>query len=108
MKIKENKKGENSDLPYSGLCHPGRSQNKNLKKQKERKALEPCQRTKKAMKHEDDGDNNCVWCAFKYFQRLGKGTGGWAETIQITALLRMARILRRVLETWGKLLFPRL
>ena len=40
--------------------------------------------------------------------------GGWVETIQITALLRMAiqtialmrmaRILRRVLETWGDLL----
>ena len=30
--------------------------------------------------------------------------GGRVETIQITALLRMARILRQVLETWGKLL----
>ena len=30
--------------------------------------------------------------------------GGWVETIQMTALLRMARILRRVLETWGDLL----
>ena len=30
--------------------------------------------------------------------------GGRVETIQITALLRMARILRRVLETWGDLL----
>ena len=30
--------------------------------------------------------------------------GGWVETIQITALLRTARILRRVLETWGDLL----
>ena len=27
--------------------------------------------------------------------------GGRVETIQITALLRPARILRRVLETWG-------
>ena len=27
--------------------------------------------------------------------------GGWVETIQLTALLRTARILRRVLETWG-------
>ena len=25
--------------------------------------------------------------------------GGWVETIQMTALLRMARILRQVLET---------
>ena len=30
--------------------------------------------------------------------------GGRVETIQMTALLRMARILRRVLETWGDLL----
>ena len=30
--------------------------------------------------------------------------GGRAETIQTTELLRSARILRRVLETWGDLL----
>ena len=30
--------------------------------------------------------------------------GGRVETIQITALLKTARILRRVLETWGDLL----
>ena len=30
--------------------------------------------------------------------------GGWVETIQTTALLKTARILRRVLETWGDLL----
>ena len=30
--------------------------------------------------------------------------GGWVETIQMTALLRTARILRRVPETWGELL----
>ena len=30
--------------------------------------------------------------------------GGRVETIQMTALLRMARILRRVLEAWGDLL----
>ena len=30
--------------------------------------------------------------------------GGREETIQITALLRTARILRRVLETWGHFL----
>ena len=32
------------------------------------------------------------------------GVGGWVETIETTALLRTARILRRVLETWGDLL----
>ena len=30
--------------------------------------------------------------------------GGRVDTIQTTALLRMGRILRRVLETWGALL----
>ena len=30
--------------------------------------------------------------------------GGRVETIQTTALLQTARILRRVLETWGDLL----
>ena len=30
--------------------------------------------------------------------------GGRVETIQTTALLKMARILRRVMETWGDLL----
>ena len=29
---------------------------------------------------------------------------GWVETIQMTALSRLARILRRVLETWGDFL----
>ena len=33
------------------------------------------------------------------------GVGGRAETIQTTILLRTARILRRVLETWGDFAF---
>ena len=42
-------------------------------------------------------------------KRLLKGledfeVGGRVETIQTTALLRTARILRRVLKTWGDLL----
>ena len=34
--------------------------------------------------------------------------GGWVETIQTTPLPRSARILRRVLETWGDLLLLKL
>ena len=34
--------------------------------------------------------------------------GRWVETIQMTALLRSARILRGVLETWGDFLLLRL
>ena len=42
-------------------------------------------------------------------KRLLKGqenleVGGRVETIQTTALLKTARILERVLETWGELL----
>ena len=42
-------------------------------------------------------------------KRLSKGledleVGGRMDTIQTTALLRTARILRKVLETWGDLL----
>ena len=49
----------------------------------------------------------------EYFDTVTKGLlkgpedlefGGQAETIQTTALLRTARIPRRVLETWGDLL----
>ena len=46
-------------------------------------------------------------------KRLLKGledleVGGRGETIQTNALLRTARILRRVLETWGDLLLLKL
>ena len=57
------------------------------------------------MGHKSVRDTNCNWCTQKNPQRLGKGArsffwiGGQAETIQTTALLRMARKLRRVLET---------
>ena len=34
--------------------------------------------------------------------------GGWVETIQTTALLKTARILRRDVETWGDLLLLKL
>ena len=45
----------------------------------------------------------------KVTKGLSKGledleVGGRVETTQTTALLRTARILRRVLETWGDLL----
>ena len=32
----------------------------------------------------------------------GLEVGGLEETLQTTALLKMARILRKVLETWGE------
>ena len=37
-------------------------------------------------------------------RKLGElETGGWAETIQTTALLGLTRILKRFQETWGDL-----
>ena len=65
------------------------------------------------MEHEDDGDTNCNWCIWNNSQRIGKGMEeleirGQVETIQTTALLRLARILCRVLVTWGDLLLLKL
>ena len=48
----------------------------------------------KSMEHESDGDTNCN-CSFKRLEDLE--TRGQVETIQITALLKSARIERRVL-----------
>ena len=58
------------------------------------------------MEHKVDNHTNCEWCFVTVTKGLLKGledmeVGGRVETIQTTALLRMARILRRVLETWG-------
>ena len=59
---------------------------------------------KKTMEHEGDNYTNCDWCFGTITKGLLKGledleVGGWVETIQTTALLKTARILRRVLET---------
>ena len=57
------------------------------------------------MEHEDDNYTNCNWCFWYNNQRIIKGLedlevgGRNLETIQTTALLRTARILRRVLGT---------
>ena len=59
-----------------------------------------------AMEHEGDNCNSCDRCFGTVTKWLLKGMRdlvvGWrVETIQTTALLGTARILRRVLETWG-------
>ena len=64
----------------------------------------PCLRVKKAVEHESDDSTNCDWCFGTITKGILKGledleVGGRVETIQMTALLRTARILRRVLET---------
>ena len=60
-----------------------------------------------------DGNTNYNWYTWKDPQRLGKGLeeleiGGRAEIIPTTAVLRSARIMIRVLKTWGDLLSLRL
>ena len=81
-------------------------------KRKERQVHRLFQKTKKAMEYEDDRDTNCIVLG-TVFIALENGrkeleTGGRADTIQTTALLRSARILRIVLETGRDLLSLRL
>ena len=63
----------------------------------------------KTMEHEGDCDTNCNWYTWNDHYGLVWGLekleiGGRAETIEITALLRSARILSGVLKTWVDLL----
>ena len=60
-----------SNLPNSGLCSSGEKQ----RKRQQRQVLEACQRTKKVMEHEGDGDTTYNWCTRNSPQRLGKGDG---------------------------------
>ena len=58
------------------------------------------------MEHAGDNYTDCDWCFGTVVKGLLKGledleVGGRVKTIQTTALLRMARILRRVPETRG-------
>ena len=52
------------------------------------------------MEHKVDGDIDCSWCTQNHLKGLVKGLEnleirGQVETIQTTALLKSARILRR-------------
>ena len=56
--------------------------------------------------YESDSDTDCNWCAWCSHQRIDTGTGG-VENKRASGdhtLLRLARILRIVLETWDLLL----
>ena len=60
----------------------------------------------KKQEHESDGDTNCNWCLGRVIKELVQGPDDLeivrVETIQTTALLRSARMLRKVLETGVK------
>ena len=61
---------------------------------------------KKTMEHESDTYTNRNWCFWYSHQMIIKGTC-WTWKLENKwdhPLLRTARILRRVLETWGDLL----
>ena len=77
--------------------------------EKKDKYIDLAKELKKTTEHVSDDCTNCDWFLGTVAKGLFKGqeildVGGWVETIQMTALLRTARILRRVLETWGDLL----
>ena len=65
-------------------------------KRKQRQIPGPCRRTKKAVEHEVDGNSPLVMDPKDLIRELEE-MGGRAEIIQIIALLRSVRILRRVL-----------
>ena len=68
------------------------------------KYLDLAREQREAVEYEGDGDTNCNWNGPERLEELE--IRGRIETIQITALLRSARILRSVLETLGDLLPP--
>ena len=74
------------------------------KKQKDRKDPESCQRAEYGEEHKGNGNINFNWCAQNSPQVYRKETGeleirAKIATIQITAQLKSARIIWRVLET---------
>ena len=64
------------------------------KKNGKKISTRPCQRTEKIMEYESDCGTNCNPCIL-YTHQIKRRV----ETIQMIALFRLARILRRVLET---------
>ena len=63
--------GKNPKL-FSRFYHSSRPQTENKGKQKEWQILGPCQRIKKAVEHEGDGDTNFSWWAWNIPKILEK------------------------------------
>ena len=83
----------------------------NEKRDKHLNVARELKKKKKTMEHAGDNDTNCNCCAQNNPQRLDMEEleiGGQAMIIQTTAMLKSARTLRRVLETWRDLLSFRL
>ena len=63
------------NFPYNELCPLSRLPSENQRRWKERQVLWLCQRAKKAVKHEGDGDNSCNRHTWNGPQRLEKEVG---------------------------------
>ena len=92
-----------------GLCFPGWPQNKTEESKKKDKYLNFAKELKKLWNMKVSIVPIVIGAFGTVTEGLLKGledleVGGWVETIQTTALLKTARIRRRVLETWGDLL----
>ena len=62
MLINKNKTKQNKNLLSNGLCRSIEPLSKNKKKRKTKtEELGKYQFAEKAVKHEIDGDNNCIW-----------------------------------------------
>ena len=57
------------------MAIPADHREKNQRKRKERKVLEPSKRTKKAVEHEGNGDTNCNLQVWNSPKKLAKGAG---------------------------------
>ena len=65
---------------------------------KDRQMFGSFQRAKRNVGHEDDSDTNCSWSTWNSCQSPGKETEGVENQDLITAWLKSARILWRVVE----------
>ena len=109
VKIKESKKIDKyldlvkkNELSSSGFYRRYGPESENKRMQKDEQKLGFCQRVEKIVEYE--GDRKVVGARGWFPKDLGKRLGelvikGRIEAIQITWLLKSARILRRVLET---------
>ena len=76
-----------------------------LKESKKKYKFFDLTRNIKTMEHKSDNYTSYNWYSWYSHQKINKGTGGLGHK-RTSALLNSARILRRVLETWGDLLSP--
>ena len=100
-----NNQQKKENLQNCRLCCPGWLQNKTEKMWKDGLVHQPSSGIEKTMEHERDNYTNFRTVTKGLSKRLGDlEFGGRVEIIRTTALVRTARIQRRVLETWGDLL----